>query len=247
VRLQGPERRLWPTASFLLLLRSVQDRLGPQDIAAFADQDDVWRPEKLARGVAALGAVTAPGPALYSARQMLVDAALRPLGLSAGLRRPTGFPAALAQNVTTGCTIMMNRAAAAAVAGSAPPSATLHDWWCYLVVTAGGGTLLHDDEPVVLYRQHPNNTVGAPRTLPRRAVAALRRGPGVFMNVLRQHVAALCAQPNLTSPAARAQVTAIDRALRGGPLSRLPVMRMQGLHRQTWQESALFWVWFLLG
>jgi glycosyltransferase involved in cell wall biosynthesis len=252
VHVPDPQERLRPTASFMALLRAVQPRLGPDDAVAFADQDDVWLPEKLARGLAALrdhaglGQGQSP-PALYCARQMLVDASLRRIGLSAGLRRPTDFPAALTQNVTTGCTIMLNRAAATLAAGSQAPSATLHDWWCYLLVTAAGGRVLDDDAAVVLYRQHAANLVGAPRSMWRRGLAALKRGPGVFMNVLRQHVAALLAQPELLPEANRAQVEAIDAALRGGLLRRLAVLRRSGLHRQTWQETGFFYLWFLIG
>jgi glycosyltransferase involved in cell wall biosynthesis len=247
VRIATPPARLRPTASFLALLRTAQAAMGPHDVAAFADQDDVWLPQKLARGVAALADSAADVPALYCARQMLVDARLRRIGASPRLGRRPGFPAALAQNVTTGCTIMLNRRAVALVAGSDPAEATLHDWWCYLLVTASGGRVLYDDEPVVLYRQHGGNHVGAPRSSSRRAVAAVRRGPSVFMNVLRQHVAALLAQPHLLAPPAQAQLAAIDRALHGGPAQRLAVLRMPGLQRQTLPETMLFWLWFVIG
>ena len=239
--------RLRPTASFLSLLRMAHPALGEADMVAFADQDDVWLPEKLARGAAALRQAEPGRPSLYCARQVLVDAELRRLGISPGIGQPAGFPAALTQNVTTGCTIMLNHRASALIAASQAPSATLHDWWCYLTVTAAGGALLDDDEPVVLYRQHTANLVGAPRSMSRRAVAAMQRGSSVFMNVLRQHVAALLAQPELMAPASRAQVQAIDRALRGGPVRRLAALRMAGLRRQTWPETMLFRIWFLLG
>ena len=103
------------------------------------------------------------------------------------------------------------------------------------------------NEPVVLYRQHTANLVGAPRSMARRAVAAMQRGSSVFMNVLRQHVAALVAQPELMSPTTRAQVMAIHQALNGNKLRRLAVLRMPGLRRQTWPETMLFRLWFLLG
>lgn len=247
VRIDGPPGRLRPTGSFLALLESVHAALGEDDMVAFADQDDVWLPEKLSRGASALRQAATTVPSLYCARQILVDAELRRIGVSPGIAHPAGFPAALTQNVTTGCTIMLNRAAAGVIARSHPPSATLHDWWCYLVVTAAGGILLDDDEPVVLYRQHTANLVGAPRSMARRAVAAMQRGSSVFMNVLRQHVAALVAQPELMSPTTRAQVMAIHQALNGNKLRRLAVLRMPGLRRQTWPETMLFRLWFLLG
>ena len=96
----------------------------------------------------------------------------------------------------------MNRCAAAMVANSLPPAASPHDWWCYLVVTAVGGRVLADKAVVALYRQHGDNVIGAPLSWTRRAIAAVRRGPGIFINVLRQHLAALTVQPELKLPSA---------------------------------------------
>ena len=238
----GPPGRLGPTPSFMALLRAAADA----DLVAFADQDDVWMPDKLARAAAALGAIPPGTPALYCARQVLVDAGLGRVGISASIR-PLGFPAALTQNVATGCTVMMNRVAARLVAGSEPPSTSLHDWWSYLVVAAAGGRLIADPAPVVLYRQHAGNLVGAPPSMRRRAVAALRRGPGVFMHVLREHVAALRAQPGLVAPENRAALECIHQALANGPGARFAALRTPGLRRQTWQETLLFRLWFMVG
>lgn len=244
----GPEGgHLGPSASFMALLNALARSDPAVDAVAFADQDDVWLPEKLARGAAALAEADAAIPTLYCARQVLVDAELNRIALSGLPARPPGFPASLTQNVATGCTVMLNRAAMRLVASSTPSTASLHDWWCYLLVTAAGGRFLQDDEPVVLYRQHPGNFVGAPPSMLRRASAALRRGPALFMSVLRQNVAALAAQPELLSPAARRDVLRIQRALQGGPLARLGVMFLPGLHRQTWPETLLFRLWFLVG
>ena len=55
------------------------------------------------------------------------------------MRGSVGFPASLTQNLTTGCTIVLNRSAVELIATSVPPPVTLHDWWCYLVVSAAGG------------------------------------------------------------------------------------------------------------
>ena len=247
VQFDDCDRRLGPTASFLRLLGRVAAGLGEHDVVAFADQDDVWLPEKLARGLDALAAGGRRTPLLYCARQMLVDARLQPLGISGALARWAEFPAALTQNVATGCTLMLNRAASVLVAESRPSQGALHDWWCYLIVTASGGRVVQDEHPVVLYRQHGGNLVGAPRSRRRRAVAALRRGSGVFMSVLRQNVAALAAQPHLLTEQARADVTAVHRALNGGVWRRLAALRLPGLVRQTWPETVLFRCWFLMG
>lgn len=231
------------TASYMALLRrAVADGAGP---VAFADQDDVWLPGKLARGVAQLAA--APAPALYCSRQHLVDQDLRPLGLSEPIRVPPGLCPALTQNIATGCTVMLDPAAARLVATSVPPSSSLHDWWSYLVVTAAGGRVVADPQPTVNYRQHPRNAVGAPRSRRKRAIAALRRGPGTYMHVLRSHVAALQAQPALLSRDASVALDAIGTALGSHMPARLHVLRRFGLLRQTRAETWLFRCWFLLG
>ena len=237
----APAGRVGPTASFMALLRAAAG----SEVVAFADQDDVWLPEKLGLAVRALSAETEP--ALYCSRQVLVDAGLNRIGLSAGLRRSPHFPAALTQNVATGCTVALNAAGARLVAASEPPSSSLHDWWSYLLVSAHGGRLIADETPTVLYRQHGGNMVGAPRSMHRRAAAALRRGPGVYMNVLRSHVTALLAQPQLLSPAAADTLRIVQAGLTGGLRQRLRALRVFGLERQTPLETLVFRCWFLIG
>ncbi len=249
----GPERcveidshpgRLGIAGSFLTLLRAA-----PSDrIVAFADQDDVWLPDKLLRGIAALAGVETDRPALYCARQRLVDDRLRALGLSPHRGAPPAFPAGLTQNVATGCTVMLNPCAAALIAASRAPAGTLHDWWSYLVVSAADGVLIADPAPTVLYRQHRRNAVGAPHSAIRRGVMALRRGPDAFMGLFAQHVAALLANPQALSPQAEADLALLQQALRGGPLARLRAMRqVRSLVRQTLPETILFRLWFLIG
>jgi glycosyltransferase involved in cell wall biosynthesis len=233
---------LGATGSFFALLLAAQASGLP---LAFADQDDLWLPDKLAWALAALE--RQPGPVLYCSRQRLVDEALQPLGDSVPLRRPPCFPAALTQNIATGCTVVLNAEAVRVLAGSHPPSATLHDWWSYLVVTASGGRVIADPRPTVLYRQHGGNLVGAPRSRLRRARAALQRGPEAFMGVLRDHVGALLAQPDLLAPESRRALDVIDRALHGGVVARLRALSLPGLYRQTPAETALFRWWFLVG
>ncbi len=239
----GPH--LGVTPSYMALLRAAVAAGHAPATVAFSDQDDVWLPRKLARGLDQLG--PNPAPALYCSRQVLVDGSLRPVGGSERVFVPPGLGPALTQNIATGCTIMLNPAAAALVAGSTPPPPTLHDWWSYLVVAAAGGRIIADPEATVLYRQHGGNAVGAPPLKRQRAMAALRRGPGVFMAVLRAHVAALQAHPALLSPGARLIIDATAAALSGGALKRLRALRRCGLLRQTRAETWLFRYWFLIG
>ena len=232
------------TASFLCLLRQA-----PADhVVAFADQDDVWLPGKLARGMQALGDPGIRHPALYCARQRLVDGSLRTIGLSPPLDRLPPFPASLTQNIATGCTVMLNPAAVRVVAASTPPGGTLHDWWSYLLVGAVGGRLIADPAAVVLYRQHRGNAVGAPNSVLRRGVMALRRGPDTFMALFRTHVAELAAHADTLSPPAREAITLLQTSLSGNRLARLRAMRrLPRLTRRTRLETLLFRLWFLIG
>lgn len=130
------------------------------DYVAFCDQDDVWLPGKLARGIRTLERFGAT-PALYCARVALVDAALRPLGDSPPIQREPAFENALVENIATGCTIVMNAAARALLLSAWPDRrVNMHDWWAYLVVSAFGH-VVYDSEPCLLYRQHGGNVVGA--------------------------------------------------------------------------------------
>ena len=242
VRVDGGGHRGVTTSYMVLLDAAVRHG---SELVAFSDQDDVWLPHKLRRGIEQLGEAAAP--ALYCSRQVLVDQSLRRLCDSAPVRVPPGLGPALTQNVATGCTVMMNRAAAALVASSQPPGPSLHDWWSYLVVAAAGGRVVADPEPTVLYRQHGGNAVGAPPSRRRRAVAALQRGPGTFMGVLRAHLAALQAQPALMGGPERATVDAVASALSRGVLARLRVLGRVRLLRQTPAETLLFRWWFLVG
>ena len=231
-------------ASFLSLLR----RAPRGRIVAFADQDDVWLPEKLARGVRGLGDVQQGRPGLYCARQRLVGADLTPIRLSAPVRGQMGFPRAMTQNVATGCTVMLNADAAGLLAeAQAPAAETLHDWWAYVLVSACGGAVVADDVPTVLYRQHARNAVGVPLSPARRAWAAIRRGPHVFMRTFRAHMDALASQPELLSPAARESLALISEGLHDGWNLRLRALRHPGLKRQNWAETQLFRLWFMLG
>lgn len=139
------------------------------DYVACCDQDDVWHPEKLARQVAVLkqAADSHSGePLLSTCAADLVDAELRPLGrwrpaVETTATRTGQLAKRLLRNAYPGCTLVANRALLAA-ALPLPKGAAMHDWWLALVATACG-RVVPLDEPLVKYRQHATNTVGAGR------------------------------------------------------------------------------------
>ncbi len=245
VQVAGGER-LGAAGSFFHLLRHAVAAEPGAAAFAFADQDDVWRPEKLAVGLAALA--DGPGPALWFCRTTLVDAALRPIGIQPNLGAPYGFPAALVENTASGCAMLLDAAAACLVAASAPPAGCLHDWWAHILVGAAGGLVLREDTPLVLYRLHGGNLVGSrPPPLIQRALAALIRGPRFQMTMLRRHLDGLAAQPAALTPGALAAVTRLRAALAGGILRRASALGVAGLHGRRRLRTWLFRLWFLIG
>ena len=240
----GPNgRRLLATGSFLGLLKAALS--GPAAFFAFADQDDVWLPEKLAHGAAALAALPKDRPALFFCARTLVDAELRQVGHVPVPKRLPTFPAALTQNIAPGCCMMLNRAAAALIDAGPVPEGSWHDWWAYLVVSANDGAVVAGQTPDILYRQHDDNLVGEPRGFWLRALAAARRGRKPFMTLFWNQVAALMAGP--VPNGSRATLEAIARSRDGGPVARARILCLPNFGRQKATENFLFCLWFLLG
>jgi rhamnosyltransferase len=137
----------------------------------FADQDDVWLPDKLERQLAAMRALEDglgnDVPILVHTDLRVVDGELREIHAShtiyAGVRRTCGehraLPTILMHNCATGCASLINRPLLE-IALPLPPAAVLHDWWI-AACAAAFGKIHYLPEPLVLYRQHAGNAVGA--------------------------------------------------------------------------------------
>jgi glycosyltransferase involved in cell wall biosynthesis len=166
------QSRLGVQASFLHLLCR---HTAGADYVAFADQDDVWSPVKLARALDALARLPASRPALYCSRATVTNECLVPIGMTPIWPKAPAFGNALVENIVSGCTCVLNAAAADVLRdGPAPRYARYHDWWCYLVISALG-EVIYDRAPTLLYRQHRSNAVGIARSALRRGLRRLRR------------------------------------------------------------------------
>lgn len=145
--------------SFFELMKKADDEAA---YYAFADQDDVWMPEKLSRGIEILEHKTEKCPALYACRPKLVDQELKEL--TSEIKRPPmrpGFENALIENIVTGCTAVFNAKLRNLVVKELPQFTMMHDWWLYLVATLFG-EVYYDETPYIAYRQHGKNVVGNP-------------------------------------------------------------------------------------
>ncbi|WP_300514872.1 glycosyltransferase family 2 protein [Aliiroseovarius sp.] len=216
---------------------------------ALSDQDDVWLPDRLSRGlvrVAACEMADDDAPVLYGSRTRLVDEDLTPMGLSRGLQRPPSFGNALVQNVMAGNTLLLNPAALALVRRAGPgPDVPFHDWWLYLLLSGAGARLVFDEHPTVLYRQHERNALGTPNTL-RGSIKRLdmvRRS--VFRQAINRNLAALERHGALLSPAHRQNAAIMARRGQGSRLRALRDIWRAGVRRQGRMQS-LFVFWAMM-
>lgn len=152
------------------------------DAIAFADQDDVWMPEKLER---LLGEMQRSGASLVAHSYDVVDDALRCVAPGPIRRRtwvaPNGIPPRVG---CIGASMLFDRALLDLVPDhyarprdvNVPEYGMPHDAWILLLSTLYGGALLLPDR-LALYRQHGTNAVGVPRR-DLRSHARLLRGAG---------------------------------------------------------------------
>ncbi len=169
--LEPEARNRGASASFSCLLEYVLEhkQLLKLDRAymMFCDQDDVWYSDKIERQVQSMLAVEAGAvnmPVLVHSDLEVVSEALVQIAPSfiryQGLEiHRNQFCHIVISNLVTGCTAFINEALARQ-ACPVPQQAIMHDWWLALVATAFGKLVLLD-APLVHYRQHGRNTIGA--------------------------------------------------------------------------------------
>lgn len=182
------------------------------DILVLSDQDDVWRPEKLSVIVAAFQSNPAVDLVFSDAR--MVDALGAPLGvllfdtlgISRGERELLGegraFDALLRRNLVTGATAALRRDL---VQRSAPfPPSWVHDEWLAIMAAAQNDILMLD-RPLIDYRQHGGNQIGASSLTASSAIARLRTSRSARNRRLLERATALAERMPELRPAPGAE------------------------------------------
>lgn len=185
--LQGPKQGF--VCNFLSLVCNPAIQA---DYFAYADQDDIWLPGKLQKALEWLQQHPSDRPALYCSRTIIANESGEDIGLSLLKSAKPSFANALVHNISSGNTMVFN-ASAREVLQSAGCRLKVfaHDWWTYLAVMAVGGVVLFDPVPLVRYRQHGSNLIGATRSLRalyRRSCLDLN---GKLGETLRDNIAAM--------------------------------------------------------
>lgn len=245
--LDGPQQG--SAANFLSLVLRMPLIVPGQSWIAFSDQDDVWVPERLSTGLAALAGAGPDQPALFCSRLMITDARLAPRHVSIPRPKPPGFRNALVQNIAAGNTSLFNPAATRLLCEAAQEAETvvMHDWWAYQILTGVGGRVVHDDRALVLYRQHDQNFIGSNDTNAARARRFGMLMQGRFRQWMDLNVAALGRSAHRFTPENRAMLEAFVQMRQ----SRLPLRLWRfgrlGIYRQRWTGTLVMWLSVLLG
>lgn len=133
----------------------------------FCDQDDVWFANKVevqinAMLVAELANIDSPIlihsdlEVVSSEKKLIAESFITFQGLEIHRNK---FPNLVISNLITGCTALLNEALALR-AMPISDKAIMHDWWLG-IVAAAFGKIIFLDMPLIHYRQHENNTIGA--------------------------------------------------------------------------------------
>jgi len=129
------------------------------DFFALSDQDDVWLPNKIYDAVVCMKDIPEGIPVLFASRSQITNRELETVGYSMLPKRGISFYNAMVQNVLPGHTQVLNRTLRNLLAERGLDGAHVVDWWIYLVAS-GVGRVVYSDTPVVLHRQHGQNSVG---------------------------------------------------------------------------------------
>ncbi len=167
------------------------------DYVFLADHDDIWLPEKIARGLAQMQAAEAeagPGmPVMGHCNLSVANArgevtapsywAFKSIVPEAGQQ----LNSALVAPTVTGCALYANRALLER-ALPVPEAAVMHDWWLNLVAICFG-RVIFDPEPLILYRVHGRNASRPKQVSVKAAFRQRRSRAGRFRHNLARRIA----------------------------------------------------------
>lgn len=234
--IEGPGQGF--SENFLSMVRSLPDECG---VIAFSDQDDIWLPDKIERGLHHLLQAPLDVPAIYGSSAWIWDFKTDKKQKTPQLRRPPSFLNALVENFATGNTMLLNQPAACLLRDASKKIGAVyaHDWWAYALITGCGGTILYDDEPTVLYRQHNRNEIGAGETFLKRQLRNLSVADGRYQKKVGQNVDALYKNSRNLTPENLSHLTNFALARDSSPaLLRLVRTARSGIYRQSRRDMA---------
>ena len=207
--------RVGSYANFERAVRAVPVRC---TMAAFCDQDDVWRPDKLERLAAAL---PNDGVVCSDARVVGVDGSvISPTFWTTRRDLPTDVRSILNANSVPGCTMAWDTRLHDVVLPFPPQLEHLHhDGWIAAVAAAFGG-IRRLEEPLVDYVQHGGNALGHFSAVNRRIGRLSHRElASIFLSTGSRHAVARLQIDTAVRPEALARTLRLRARSAGRPVS----------------------------
>jgi glycosyltransferase involved in cell wall biosynthesis len=218
------------------------------DYYAFCDQDDIWEPQKLELAVSRLGGVPTGSPALFCSRTLTITEGGKAVGMSPLFSKEPSFRNALVQSLAGGNTMVLNRAAQSIMKRASIRSGFIsHDWWAYLLVSGAGGQVFYCTRPLVRYRQHGSNQVGANTSWQARFSRLGRMIRGQFWEWSSENISGLEANADLLTEEARQTLDRFRKARSAAWPSGIFHLRRSRVYRQTLSGNVGLYLALLIG
>ena len=139
----------------------------------------------------------------------------------------------LIQNIVTGCTMMINHALWELAAASVDEGQVLmHDWW-FALIAAAVGRIGFIGQPLILYRQHGKNSVGAKDVYSVEAVTTqmtkYKANHNALLSAMLQAGMLLSILDQKLSVQNREMLRAFSQAAQAGKMKRISVSIQYGI------------------
>lgn len=217
-----------------------------------ADQDDVWRMEKVQLSKAEMLKVEKKEgketPILVFTELKVVNSRLGVLADNMSEYQGLDchnltFNRALIQNVVTGCTMMINKSLRdKMIAVDGYEDILMHDWWAYLVATRFGKVSFLAFQ-TIQYRQHENNGVGArDASSPMYLVKRMLQGDAIKESLenTRKQAAKFVKEYGEAEDSLASQYARLGQAERK---ERLKFYKENDVKKSTWTKNLGLMIW----
>jgi len=128
------------------------------DYYCFCDQDDVWLKNKIIYSIYKLKSENAD---ILGSRTYYTDKNLKIYGTSLFFKKKLSLENSLVQSITGGNTQIWTQNFHNKISKLCLSSPASHDWMLYQIAMLTNSKFVYLKKPLVLYRQHENNKIGA--------------------------------------------------------------------------------------
>ena len=122
------------------------------DYFSFADQDDIWLPNKIELAVNSLNKLDDTKPNMAFSNVDYYDTEMNFMGNGDSKNKKPSFLNSLYECINQGMTMVINKTARDYIIKNIPEKCFFHDWWTYMICTAFG-SVVQDDVVTVKYRR----------------------------------------------------------------------------------------------